>query len=60
MMPDFEWMETVAYREGYRKGFEDGRKSIGTKLIKYFDEDEQVWKVGELIVDEEWQTERSE
>ena len=27
-------------------------KGIGTKTIKYFDEDENVWKVGEVIVDE--------
>lgn len=26
--------------------------TIKTKLIKYFDEDENVWKVGEVIVDE--------
>lgn len=25
---------------------------IKTKQIKYFDEDENVWKVGEVIVDE--------
>jgi len=26
--------------------------SIETKQIKYFDEDEKVWKIGEVIVDE--------
>lgn len=26
--------------------------TIKTKQIKYFDEDEKVWKVGEVIVDE--------
>ena len=25
---------------------------IKTKQIKYYDEDEQVWKIGEVIVDE--------
>ena len=27
--------------------------TIKTKQIKYFDEDESVWKIGEVIVDEE-------
>lgn len=26
--------------------------TISTKRVKYFDEDEQVWKVGSVIVDE--------
>ena len=26
--------------------------TIATKQIKYFDEDEKVWKTGEVIVDE--------
>ena len=26
--------------------------TIETKQIKYFDEDEKVWKIGEVIVDE--------
>ena len=26
--------------------------SIATKQIKYFDEDEKVWKIGSVIVDE--------
>jgi len=26
--------------------------TIKTKQIKYFDENEQVWKIGEVIVDE--------
>lgn len=59
MMPDLNRIEQFAYNEGYEAGYRDGRQSIGTKLVKYFDEDEQVWKVGKLIVDEEWQTERS-
>ena len=27
-------------------------KGIRTKTIKYFDEDEKVWTIGEVIVDE--------
>lgn len=27
-------------------------KGIKTKTIKYFDEDEKVWTIGEVIVDE--------
>ena len=30
----------------------DEAPSIKTKQIKYYDEDENVWKVGEVIVDE--------
>lgn len=26
--------------------------TIKTKQIKYFDEDEKVWKIGEVIIDE--------
>lgn len=26
--------------------------TIRTKQIKYFDEDEKIWKIGEVIVDE--------
>ena len=29
-----------------------GAPTIKTKQIKYYDEDEQVWKIGEVIVDE--------
>ena len=27
-------------------------KEVQTKQVKYFDEDEKVWKIGEVIVDE--------
>ena len=27
-------------------------KGIKTKIVKYYDEDENVWKTGEVIVDE--------
>lgn len=40
--------------EGYRKAEEviNAVPTIKTKQIKYYDEDENVWKVGEVIVDE--------
>lgn len=59
MMPDFERMEQMTYNEGYRAGYRDGRKSIETKSVKYYDEKENVWKIGEVIVEDEDQTERS-
>jgi hypothetical protein len=31
----------------------DSAPTIKTKQIKYFDEDEKVWKVGSVIVDEQ-------
>lgn len=37
---------------GLTKALIDDAPTIATKLIKYFDEDENVWKVGEVIVDE--------
>lgn len=54
--------EQMIYDEGYRKGltegYELGKQEVlenfvdrKTKTIKYYDEDEQVWKVGEVIVD---------
>lgn len=30
----------------------DDTPSIKTKEVKYFDEDEKVWKIGSVIVDE--------
>ena len=30
----------------------DDAPSIKTKEVKYFDEDEKVWKIGSVIVDE--------
>ena len=48
------------YSEDFIKGFKCGaqrqleadKASITTKQIKYYDEDENVWKIGEVIVDE--------
>lgn len=37
---------------GLTKVLIDDAPTIATMLIKYFDEDENVWKVGEVIVDE--------
>lgn len=31
----------------------DDAPTIKTKSVKYFDEDEKVWKIGEVIVDEQ-------
>lgn len=47
-----ERQEEYVFHEGYKRGFEDGKKSVKTKSIKYYDEAEQVWKIGEVIVDE--------
>ena len=30
----------------------DNAPTIATKEIKYFDEDEKIWKIGRVIVDE--------
>lgn len=45
--------------EGLTEGYELGKQEVlenfvdrKTKTIKYYDEDENVWKVGEVIVDE--------
>ena len=48
------------YSDDFIKGFKCGaqrqleadRASIKTKQVKYFDEDEKVWKIGSVIVDE--------
>ena len=44
----------VDYAEGVRDVIEDIKNapSIQTKQVKYFDEDEKVWKIGSVIVDE--------
>lgn len=30
----------------------DGQPTIETKQVKYYDEDEKMWKIGSVIVDE--------
>ena len=56
MMPFFKELreEWGVKTEGYRKAEEviNEVPTIKTKQIKYFDEDEKVWKTGEVIVDE--------
>ena len=34
----------------------DNAPTIKTKQIKYYDEDESVWKIGEVIIDESVET----
>lgn len=48
-----ERYEEYVFHEGYKRGFEDGRKSVKTKQIKYYDEDEEVWTIGEVVVNDE-------
>lgn len=51
-----ERYEEFVYREGYRRGFEAAKAEViavlKTKTIKYYDEDENVWKIGEVIIDD--------
>ena len=59
---DTKWLEDNAkeYSLGYYEEDEwaiplnvlDSAPTIKTKQIKYFDEDEKVWKIGSVIVDE--------
>lgn len=45
--------EDDAYAYGYVSKHQiDTAPTIETKQVKYYDEDENVWKVGEVIVDE--------
>ncbi len=44
-------IEHPKYQNTVRELINDA-PTIKTKQIKYFDEDEKVWKVGEVIVDE--------
>lgn len=48
---DTEWSE---YHDGftaYSQMAIDSAPTIKTKEIKYFDDDEHVWKIGSVIVD---------
>ena len=57
MMPMFkelreEWdIKTEGYRKAEKVVLET--PTIKTKQIKYYDEDEKVWKAGEVLVDGE-------
>lgn len=57
MMPMFKELreEWAIKTEGYRKAEIVVLEApiIATKQIKYYDEDENVWKIGEVIVDGE-------
>ena len=44
-----QWIDGVNYAIDLIELYEP---TITTKQIKYFDEDEKVWKTGEVIVDE--------
>ena len=48
-----EQKEQMIYEEGYKRGYEDGRKAIKTKEVKYFDSTEGVWTIGEVIIAEQ-------
>ena len=56
---DAEWLEELFPDTGEGEwtynatalGYIDSAPTIKTKQIKYFDEDEKVWKIGEVIVD---------
>ena len=57
MMPMFKenQIEWGIKTEGYRKAEEviKNAPSIKTKEVKYYDEDEKVWKIGSVIIDED-------
>ena len=44
---DYEWS---MYADGFIETIDDA-PTIETKEIKYYDEDEQVWKIGKVIVE---------
>ena len=57
---DAEWLEELFPDTGEgdwtynatAQGYIDSAPTIKTKQIKYFDEEEKVWKTGSVIVDE--------
>jgi hypothetical protein len=56
MMPMFKSLreEWAIKTEGFRKAEEviNAVLTLKTKSVKYYDEGERVWKIGEVIVDE--------
>lgn len=46
---DYEWS---MYADGFIEEYIDPAPTIETKEIKYYDDDEQVWKIGKVIVEE--------
>lgn len=49
---DTEWSEYEDGFTAYSRTQIECAPTITTKQIKYYDEDENVWKVGSVIVDE--------
>lgn len=49
---DTEWSEYEDGFTAYSRTQIECTPTIETKQIKYYDESEQVWKIGEVIVDE--------
>lgn len=47
------YTERMTIAECLDRYTEEGCPTIKTKQIKYYDEDENVWKTGEVIVDGE-------
>lgn len=41
------------WQMGWLKQYEEEALATKTKQIKYFDEDESVWKIGSVIIDSE-------
>lgn len=44
-------MQYIGLTNGFDRAFSE-TPTIQTKQVKYFDEDEKVWKIGSVIVDE--------
>lgn len=53
------WCDSDSFERGVRTGLTrainglDSAPTIKTKQIKYYDEDEKVWKIGAVIIDSE-------
>lgn len=45
-------MQYIGLTNGFDRAFSE-TPTIQTKQVKYFDEDEKVWKIGSVIVDGE-------
>lgn len=51
------WCDSDSFERGVRTGLTrainglDSASTITTKQIKYYDEDEKVWKTGAMIID---------
>ena len=47
-----EYEDKFPYAQWVYRSDIDSAPTIPTKQVKYFDEDEKVWKIGSVIVDE--------